>query len=95
MKLTAQAVYQAWPDSDLLPIVRPKHRESLRDWWDRAKAANDNSEFYGDFVFTAVIRAILDAKCQTTEEAAEVARSRSEDLMYLSDWMLDPKEKQG
>lgn len=83
MKLTAQAVYAAWPDSDLLPIVRPRHRESLRDWWGRARLANDGSEFYGDFVFTAVVKAILDAKCQTVAEAVKVVRDRWADLTVM------------
>lgn len=40
-KTAAQVIYQAYPDSDLLPIDPPKPEESIGDFALRAEAAGD------------------------------------------------------
>jgi len=80
VKLTALTVYQAWPDSDLLPISRPTKREALTDWWHRSVRANGGSEDFGDHLFSYVVKVLIGERCKTVAEAKEVLRVRLLDL---------------
>lgn len=84
MKLSAQALYRAWPDSDLLPIILPKRGEALSDWWGRAVVANGGSTDFGDGLFSYVVTTLVNEGCTTVAEAKQTIRERLLDLESVS-----------
>ena len=89
VRVLARVVYDAYPNSDLLPINRPRKNETVVQWIARCP---EIAESIGDGLFSFLLREIWEGAEGELEESIRVIERAARDVHSVYEALLDHQQ---